>query len=418
MTTFDGDNLIITLTAGGAIHTVDAQVDLYSDWKEWVKLPGNAKYPKAFDTDGGSPLVGSIDQGSYYFCRNDLGWRIRPAEEDSNISFIGNLIPRDASLPMVIPTIGNFTVLINGLQPITQSVDRLVTDQQSTSYDGQVTIDTINGVSGTQHPVGTKTRPVNNMADAVTIASNEGITEFGLKAGTVALTQTFDSYSFVGLGSVKNCVIQLNNQNVDNSLFNGVLLNGTGSGDIEAIRCQIDAVIGLTGTYRSCGFLNNMTLGVGSTNFHQCFSEVNGNSKVWVSLNGGLSNFGNRDWIGGFDLRGVSSASAAVSIDAPAGRILIDVSCTNGEVVLGGTASLTDNSGALCDVIDTSLMSPEKQHRILKATAYRQYTNPTNGNLELYDDDDVLDQSVPIFEDDGTTAWDGVGPIRRRDKVT
>lgn len=416
-TQFDGINRIITLTAGGAIHTVDAQVDLYSDWKEWVQLAENSKHPQAFDTSGGDPLTPGINAGSYYFLRNDLGWRIRPAEEDSNITMVGNLAARDGTLPILIPTIGNFTVGVFGLQAITQSVEQVLSSSQSATFNGQVAIDTVNGTSGTVYPRGTRTDPVNNLADAITIANREGITAFALK-GTISLTQAFLNFTFVGLSAGPADVVQLNSQMVGDSVFNGVEISGAGTGQVEAIRCNINALSGVYGLFRSCGFLNNCTLGVGSTTFHQCFSEVAGNTKPWVSLNGGASNFGNRDWTGGFELRGVSNVAAKVSIDCPAGRIEIDSTCTNGEVVLGGTASKTDNSGVGCTVIDASLLSTDEQRRAFKATALRQYTNPATGNLDIHKDDDTLDQSVPIFEDDGVTAWDGVGQIRRRNKVS
>lgn len=111
-TTFDGDNLIITLNAGGALHTVDAEVDLYSDWKEWVKTTGHI-YEPAFDTTGGDPTTDTQSVAAYYFLRNDLGWRIRPAEEDAEITIDGNLFPRQSTLPIFVPTIGPFTVSIS-----------------------------------------------------------------------------------------------------------------------------------------------------------------------------------------------------------------------------------------------------------------------------------------------------------------
>lgn len=105
---FDGDNLLITAQD---TTDVDVQVDLYSDWKEWVKLTDNAKYPPAFDTDGGRPTSPTETSGRNFFLRNDLGWRIRPTEADYNPSFIGNLFAADVSLPIVVPTLGAFTVL-------------------------------------------------------------------------------------------------------------------------------------------------------------------------------------------------------------------------------------------------------------------------------------------------------------------
>ena len=110
MPTFDGTNRLITLDSG--ITSVDVQVDLYSDWKEWV-LQGNGQYPPAFSTLGGEPLsdVESID--GYYFLRNDLGWRIKPPEEDIEITITGNLYGTDPDLPVFITTFGTYDTVIS-----------------------------------------------------------------------------------------------------------------------------------------------------------------------------------------------------------------------------------------------------------------------------------------------------------------
>jgi hypothetical protein len=131
MPTFDGDNLIITLDAPTAgILTMGAEVDLYNAWKDWMlESPVNRKYPPAFRTTGGDPLTPGIDAGAYFFVRNDYGWRARPDESDHTVYLNGNLPPEDSSLPIMIPTIGGYTVLVDGLQPITQNVDTIINEQ-------------------------------------------------------------------------------------------------------------------------------------------------------------------------------------------------------------------------------------------------------------------------------------------------
>lgn len=111
MPTFDGANLLVTLDAG--TPTVDVQIDLYSDWKEYFKTGDNSKFFQAFSLSaGGIDTVPGEVSGRNFFFRNDLGWRIRPAEEDAEIDVVGNLFKADATLPMFIPTLGDFTVLI------------------------------------------------------------------------------------------------------------------------------------------------------------------------------------------------------------------------------------------------------------------------------------------------------------------
>lgn len=128
MPTFSGTNLLITLDSG--VTSVDVERDLYSEWKEWMTLSDNSKFYPAFaSSSGGDPLTPGLNSGNYFFLRNDLGWRIKPAEEDLNVTLVGNLFGQDSDLPIVIPTTGNYTVLINGLQPITQGISDLLANQ-------------------------------------------------------------------------------------------------------------------------------------------------------------------------------------------------------------------------------------------------------------------------------------------------
>jgi len=110
MPTFDGSNLLIVLDA--SIAEVDAKADLYSAWKAWLKVGANAKYSLAFDTVGGDSTTAAGAVSPFFFLRNDLGWRIRPAEEDANVTIVGNLYGRDPALPVFVPTSGAYTVLI------------------------------------------------------------------------------------------------------------------------------------------------------------------------------------------------------------------------------------------------------------------------------------------------------------------
>jgi hypothetical protein len=108
--TFDGPNKLIIVD--NAVTELDAKVDLYSDWKEWVLTSGsdNAKFLPAFRTTGGDVLPGGQYVSGYYFLAN--GWRIRPYEGDHGLSVVGNLFVDGGGNPFV-PTLGDYTVLVN-----------------------------------------------------------------------------------------------------------------------------------------------------------------------------------------------------------------------------------------------------------------------------------------------------------------
>lgn len=100
---FDGVNLYITLPD---IGTFDSQVNLYSAWKEWVQLSDNSKFPPAFDTTGGDDVGSGQEIAPYFFCRNDLGWRIKMPSANGEIILVGNLFPRDPATSLFEATAG------------------------------------------------------------------------------------------------------------------------------------------------------------------------------------------------------------------------------------------------------------------------------------------------------------------------
>jgi len=107
--TFDGPNKIITLSSGVTSVTVS---EIYSRWKDWSLLTDNAKYFPAFRVVGGDPLGGGAYAGINVFLRNDLGWRIKPPEQDIIINITGNLYFEDPDTAGIISTIGGYDTVI------------------------------------------------------------------------------------------------------------------------------------------------------------------------------------------------------------------------------------------------------------------------------------------------------------------
>ena len=144
--TFDGSNLHIQIPS---IGTFDAQKELYSAWKEWIKLSDNAKYPPAFDTTGGDDVGGGQEIAPYFFCRNDLGWRIKMPQQDGEIVITGNLFARSPSVSLFEQTSGydaflrlevsTRAVLVSGGgggSSLTAEQVRTQVDEALAAYDG------------------------------------------------------------------------------------------------------------------------------------------------------------------------------------------------------------------------------------------------------------------------------------------
>ena len=124
-TEFDGDNLIVTLPEPtNGVLNLSWREDVYEAWKDWLlDVNENMKYVKLFDTFGGDELVeNQLNAGAYFIVRNDSGWRFRPFEVDHTVYAIDNLTPKNSNIPIMIPTIGGYTVLIDGIRPNTEVV--------------------------------------------------------------------------------------------------------------------------------------------------------------------------------------------------------------------------------------------------------------------------------------------------------
>jgi len=121
MPTFDGDNLIMTLDATASQDVLE---DWYEGWKDWHRgHPDNRKYPQLFLSEGGGPVDLTQSQGAYIRCNNDAGWRIRPPEQDIEITYTGSLLRTNDDLPIFIPTIGAYSTQVFNIQPITTIVE-------------------------------------------------------------------------------------------------------------------------------------------------------------------------------------------------------------------------------------------------------------------------------------------------------
>lgn len=105
--TFDPINRrIVEISASG-----DNELNLfeiYSEWKEWVKIGDNAKHSQAFRTVGGDPTSATGALGVAYFLLNN--WRIRPAELSHKLIIVGDLFTDPFGFSAFVDTLGAFTV--------------------------------------------------------------------------------------------------------------------------------------------------------------------------------------------------------------------------------------------------------------------------------------------------------------------
>ena len=106
--TFDGPQRLIIIAE--EVFDTDVRVDLYSDWKEWLRVRDYAKFPRAIRTIGGDPTETGQRAGDQYFLTN--GWRIRTWEGDHQLDIAGSLFV-DGTSELDFDQLGRSTGTIN-----------------------------------------------------------------------------------------------------------------------------------------------------------------------------------------------------------------------------------------------------------------------------------------------------------------
>lgn len=105
---FDGVNR--TITVAPSVSQIDVKVDLYSSWKEWLRLYDNAKFLPAMRSIGGDPIGGGVFAGDLYFLQN--GWRV---VVNHLVSLRGSLFTEEGASPYIIGEGGGVISTVSNL---------------------------------------------------------------------------------------------------------------------------------------------------------------------------------------------------------------------------------------------------------------------------------------------------------------
>jgi len=345
--TFDGEALLIITELG--VTEVDIEDDVYSEWKRWQLIDDNQKYFPLFRTVGGDPLTPGISAGAYFFIQNQDGWRWKPAEEDATVLITGNLAPEDSSLPILTPTLGPYTVLYQGLQPITQSVEDIFVQQQDSAYNGIVAYNSINGTAGSKYPIGLKSNPVNNVVDAFKIAANLKLKEFLIMEGLFDLDRDAISYIFSGAGGAS--FLKPNSYNISFSSINDLVVVGTpdmlASSNIRISRSLIDeGILNFNGNMERVGISGEVSLKGEDNIFSFCYN-IHGtvtHGPCTINFNALPTEAILRNWAGELALTNMIDSDSIADIDVVSGKILLDSSNSAGNVSIRGIGDISDNS--------------------------------------------------------------------------
>jgi hypothetical protein len=214
-------------------------------------------------------------------------------------------------------------------------------------YWTKVYVDTVDGVAGTEFPIGTAGNPVNNIAEAKIIADARNIKEFSV-IGAIALHTDFEGYYFGNHGG--DTVIDLNNQSVEDAVFDTVILTGVQNGRIHANVCSLLNLVGMEGEYRDSVIRSDLDCKTGVWT-HLWSGQAVAATRYNIDMNGGAL-VGIAETVLVCQVQNMTSPSS-ILLKHGQGQVTGDSSNTNGSIRLGGEASWNDAGvGVNVSVVD------------------------------------------------------------------
>jgi hypothetical protein len=217
--------------------------------------------------------------------------------------------------------------------------------------DGAANTSTVAGEDGVE------SKPVSTMAAARTIADAIGIKRYYFTgiASAMDISATTEDWHFVGLTDPTANILDLNSQDVDRSLFQGLTLQGVqaGAARITASDCILrdDPGAGFTDLriYAiRCG-LESADPGIRLLNnddhiFEACYSMVAGNGTPMIDAQSGANvGLNIRHYSGGIELKGLSGTSST-SVETDGQVVFNATNTTTAPVTIRGNCTVTDNA--------------------------------------------------------------------------
>ena len=215
------------------------------------------------------------------------------------------------------------------------------------------------GQAGTAIPVGTRSTPVNNFPDAISIANRLGIRRIQMAtSGTLLGGAVATGKVFIGDNQTVDSLNIRTSAEVSDCSFEELAVSGILDGNNIFKNCTVADVNYVNGLLQECSLTGTVSVGGSAqANIINCWSGTAGiedDQLVTIDMGGGGNSLALRNYSGGLKLINYSG-SGAITLDFASGRVVIDATCTGGTIGIRGIASVTDNSAEGCTVLDQTL---------------------------------------------------------------
>lgn len=405
--------------------------DLYDTLRDEEAKISNVDEKRVVSGAGKESLGGGVLVGLTITLNNakiSFEARSGPTYVQCNISG-GNLVAVDSigdPMSAIEPTAFTQIVLANSSSATLQELGAI----QYSSFGGMVSIDAVNGQSGTDFPIGTIECPVDNLADAKLIASGRGFSDLRIVGDiTLGATDNIDGYDIIGQDPQRTRVTLVAGVSSEGCNIANATVQGTLDGDTWIRESMVENLTYIQGQVESCVLIGEITLAGNETiRFVDCYDGTAGMDDIPIIDMGGTG----RDLVvaeysGELKIKNQNGVNDNINIDLVSGAVILDSTVNGGRFFIRGVGTLEDNSTSTTllerfalinnDAIADEVWDVSRPgHEILQHhnNRYEVKDSPTS-ELWLYGDDGTtVIRKWPLRNKDGSLiTLQGTGPSDR-----
>lgn len=200
--------------------------------------------------------------------------------------------------------------------------------------------------------------PWNNVGDAIDNAEAKGLKRLHILSDTT-IDRNLKNFTVIGIGLP---TIDMNNQIMDNSIFERVRITGEQQGIVEAVQCSLFSLKNLLGVYFTCAIVGTIKPAAGGngTLLWECTTPFVGVPYTIDMSNIGAKSINIHNSSGNVVITNMTNASDVVDYHGLQGSITIDTTCTAGTIINAGNIEVIGEGGGVTvdnTLVGSSLMS-------------------------------------------------------------
>lgn len=345
-----------------AFTEVSAQ-DLYDTCKHLEALHSGTDEPQICDAGGWEPIgpgqyVGitvSLFNAVYAFeARPGPAWVICNMAGGNVVAFTDKTMA--VELYPRLPTAYVSADRTASSSATTQELEAI----EYASFNNKITVDVINGVSGTGYsegiPIGSCRKPSNNIPDAVLIANSRGFCRLYIIGNiTLGVGHNVDGFEIYGQSATKSTFVIEDAASVIGCVFFDATISGTLDGNAALERCVINDLNYIEGRIYLCTLMGTIILsGITPTRIYNCYDGIPGEGMPIIDMGGSGRGLSLANYSGGIEIKN-KTGSEEIAININNGEIVLHNTVTNGDIYVKGIGTLKDNSTGSAVVYDGML---------------------------------------------------------------